>query len=58
MERRTQLEPDLTLCSGYLTEPGLEIIVQLSIRTERQFSSPTGIIGNYNHGKGREISIG
>ncbi|XP_078322430.1 epithelial cell-transforming sequence 2 oncogene-like isoform X2 [Crassostrea virginica] len=30
-------------------EPGLEIIVQLSIRTERQFSSPTGIIGNFNH---------
>ncbi|XP_056015999.1 epithelial cell-transforming sequence 2 oncogene-like isoform X2 [Ostrea edulis] len=30
-------------------EPGLEIVVQLSIRTELQFSSPTGIIGNYNH---------
>lgn len=30
-------------------EPGLEIVVQLSIRTERQFSSPTGIIGNFNH---------
>ncbi|XP_062586271.1 epithelial cell-transforming sequence 2 oncogene-like [Saccostrea cucullata] len=31
------------------SEPGLEILVQLSIKTELQFSSPTGIIGNFNH---------
>lgn len=29
----------------------MEMLVQLSIKTSMQFSSPTGIIGNYNHGR-------
>lgn len=30
-------------------EPGMEMLVQLNILTGIPFSSPTGIIGNYNH---------
>ncbi|XP_041351250.1 epithelial cell-transforming sequence 2 oncogene-like [Gigantopelta aegis] len=32
------------------SESGMEFIVQLTVLTEMQFSSPTGIIGSYNHG--------
>ena len=28
----------------------MELMVQLTVLTGIQFSSPTGIIGNYNHG--------
>nr|KAG5699369.1 hypothetical protein BaRGS_008277 [Batillaria attramentaria] len=31
------------------SEEGMEMLVQLSVKTSMQFSSPTGIIGNYNH---------
>ena len=33
------------------SESGMELMVQLTVLTGIQFSSPTGIIGNYNHGK-------
>ena len=29
----------------------MELMVQLTVLTGIQFSSPTGIIGNYNHGE-------
>ena len=32
-------------------ESGMELMVQLTVLTGIQFSSPTGIIGSYNHGK-------
>ena len=28
----------------------MELMIQLTVLTGIQFSSPTGIIGNYNHG--------
>ncbi|XP_070190601.1 epithelial cell-transforming sequence 2 oncogene-like [Littorina saxatilis] len=31
------------------SEDGMEMLVELSVKTSMQFSSPTGIIGNYNH---------
>ncbi|XP_069127414.1 epithelial cell-transforming sequence 2 oncogene-like isoform X1 [Argopecten irradians] len=31
------------------SEPGLEMLIQLSVMTGMQLSSPTGIIGYYNH---------
>ncbi|XP_076445720.1 epithelial cell-transforming sequence 2 oncogene-like [Babylonia areolata] len=31
------------------SEEGMEMMVELSVKTSMQFSSPTGIIGNYNH---------
>ena len=34
-----------------LPEEGMEMMVELSVKTSMQFSSPTGIIGNYNHGQ-------
>ena len=34
----------------YFTESGQEMLKQLNILTGIQFTSPTGIIGQYNHG--------
>ena len=41
----------------------MEILVQLNILTGAQFTSPTGVIGSYNHSKcidpiGREVVEG
>jgi len=33
------------------SELGMELMIQLTALTGIQFSSPTGIIGSYNHGK-------
>ena len=34
-----------------MIELGMELMVQLTVLTGIQFSSPTGIIGQYNHGE-------
>lgn len=38
-----------------VTEPGMELLVQLNILTGVQFTSPTGVIGNFNHGMYAQI---
>ena len=38
-------------CFVYNSESGNEMITQLGILTGMKFTSPSGIIGNYNHGK-------
>ncbi|KAK3578884.1 hypothetical protein CHS0354_010250 [Potamilus streckersoni] len=46
VEQGGQLDIFMPLAAS---EPGMELIVQLSVLTGMQISSPTGIIGNYNH---------
>ena len=41
-----------------IVEPGLEMMVQLNMLTGMTFTSPTGLVGNYNHGElGRLFSL-
>ncbi len=35
----------------------MELMVQLSVLTGMQFSSPTGIIGSYNHGMEENLAL-
>ena len=52
--RSTSVKPVETVhnyMSLIFSESGMELMVQLTVLTGIQFSSPTGIIGSYNHGK-------